>query len=191
MTAREATASRGRPATGLGGHEKRLAGRPIRLAVQALLLLFAAASIAHAQVPETVGSQGKSLRPASSTHGKKSVKRKGLSGVASYYAKRFHGRKTASGHPYFNGAMTAAHRSLPLGTWVRVVNDRNGNYVVVQITDRGPYAGNRVIDLSLAAATQLDMLDKGIAPVHLEVVQDYPQIDESGFPVDMQIASAY
>ena len=97
-----------------------------------------------------------------------------MSGTAAYYANRFHGRKTSSGNLYNKNAMTAAHRSLPLGTWVRVTNERNGNNVVVQVTDRGPFSGNRVIDLSLAAATDLDMLRKGTAPVRLGVLPEYP-----------------
>ena len=124
-------------------------------------------------------------------HGKKDA-RKGLSGKASFYANRFHGRKTASGHPYIKDAMTAAHRSLPLGTWVKVTNDHDGSNVIVQITDRGPYARNRVIDLSRAAAMELGMLKLGTVPVHLEVVEEFQQastrIDEWA---DIRIASGY
>ncbi|MCK7497991.1 MAG: septal ring lytic transglycosylase RlpA family protein [Comamonadaceae bacterium] len=98
--------------------------------------------------------------------------RKSQAGSASYYANRFHGRKTASGRPYHKDAMTAAHRTLPLGTWVRVTSVRNNRSVVVQITDRGPYYGGRIIDLSRAAATELDMLHAGTARVRLEVLQE-------------------
>jgi rare lipoprotein A len=112
-------------------------------------------------------------RQAIPAHPKKIAARKGLSGIASYYANRFHGRRTSSGHLYYKDAWTAAHRTLPLGTWVRVTNDTNGKSAVVQITDRGPYAKHRVIDLSRLAANELGMIHGGTAPVHLEVVQEY------------------
>jgi rare lipoprotein A len=100
--------------------------------------------------------------------------RKTQLGKASYYANRLHGRRTASGHPYYQDAYTAAHRTLPLGTWVMVTNTRNQRSVVVQITDRGPFAGaSRIIDLSQRSARDLEMLDSGIAPVRLDVVQEY------------------
>ena len=95
-------------------------------------------------------------------------------GKASYYAKRFNGRRTASGHLYYQDAYTAAHRTLPLGTWVKVTNLRNQRSVVVQITDRGPFAGaSRIIDLSKRSANELDMEDAGVVTVRLEVVQEY------------------
>ena len=92
-------------------------------------------------------------------------------GKASFYANRFHGRKTASGRPYRKNGYTAAHRTLPLGTWVKVTNTQNDRSVVVQITDRGPYVGRRIIDLSRAAARKIDMIRSGVAPVRLEIVQ--------------------
>lgn len=146
-----------------------------RHALQIMLLCLVSISSAQARTPANSGLQNPSTKQSASPDGKKMNARKGLSGKASYYANRFHGRKTASGHPYHKEAMTAAHRSLPLGTWVRVVNESNGNYVVVQITDRGPFIKNRVIDLSLAAAKNLDMLKKGTVPVSLEVVQEFAQ----------------
>ena len=82
-------------------------------------------------------------------------------GVASWYGKKFHGRKTSSGEVYDMYAMTAAHKTLPLGTWVRVHNRDNGRTLDVRINDRGPFVDNRVIDLSRAAARQLDMLHHG------------------------------
>lgn len=94
----------------------------------------------------------------------------GMSGVASYYGAELHGNKTSSGRHYDMHAMTAAHRTLPLGTWVKVTNRRNGRSVVVQITDRGPFTKKRIIDVSLSAATKLGMRNSGLAPVTLEVV---------------------
>jgi rare lipoprotein A len=155
------------------------------------LLCLASMGAAHARQPVNARWQGANAIQPAPPHGQRKLNRKGLSGKASYYANRFHGRKTASGHPYFKGAMTAAHRSLPLGTWVRVVNESNGNYVVVQITDRGPFARNRVIDLSRAAAVDLDMLEKGTAPVSLEVIQEFPPTWNAEQFHDLRLASGY
>lgn len=91
-------------------------------------------------------------------------------GMASYYAKRFHGRRTANGE-YFNMyAMTAAHKKLKFGTHLKVTNKRNGKSVIVRINDRGPYAKGRIIDLSYGAAKKLGMLKSGVAKVKLQVV---------------------
>ena len=89
-------------------------------------------------------------------------------GYASWYDEP---QMTASGERFNKNAMTAAHRTLPLGTRVRVTNTRNGKSCVVRINDRGPYSKGRIIDLSQAAARQLDMIDAGVAPVTLEVVK--------------------
>jgi rare lipoprotein A len=89
-------------------------------------------------------------------------------GIASYYADRFHGRRTASGELYDRNAMTAAHRRLPFGTRVRVINLENGQAVDVRINDRGPFVAGRVIDVSYAAARQLGMLKRGIVKVRVE-----------------------
>ena len=92
-----------------------------------------------------------------------------MSGMASWYGES---QTTASGERFDKHKMTAAHRTLPLGTYVRVTNTRNGRSVVVRINDRGPYGGHgRIIDLSEAAAKKLDMIDDGVVPVHLEVVK--------------------
>lgn len=92
------------------------------------------------------------------------------SGVASFYAKKFHGRQTANGEIFDNHAMTAAHKSLEFGTIVRVTNRRNGREVVVRINDRGPWAKGRVIDLSLAAAREIGMIRHGTARVDIEIL---------------------
>jgi rare lipoprotein A len=84
-----------------------------------------------------------------------------LSGLASYYGKEFHGRKTASGEPFNMNALTAAHRTLPFGTTVRVTNARNGKSVTVRINDRGPFIAGRIIDLSYAAAKSIGLLSVG------------------------------
>ena len=90
---------------------------------------------------------------------------KAASGMASWYGPGFHGRRTASGERFNTNALTAAHRTLPFGTRVRVVNRRTGRSVVVRINDRGPFAHGRVIDLSRAAAQTIGL--SGVAPVIL------------------------
>lgn len=91
-------------------------------------------------------------------------------GQASFYAKRFHGRRTASGEPHDALALTAAHRSLPFGTWVRVQSLQTGREVKVRINDRGPFIRGRVIDLSRAAAAALGMLQAGTHAVSVQVL---------------------
>ena len=91
-------------------------------------------------------------------------------GVASWYGRQFHGRKTASGETFDMNAMTAAHRSLPLNCYIRVTNKDNGKSVVVKVNDRGPFHGNRVLDLSYAAAKQLGMSSAGTGNVSIERV---------------------
>jgi len=88
-------------------------------------------------------------------------------GLASYYGPGLHGRPTASGERFNQNAMTAAHRKLPFGTCVRVVNMENGRSVDVRVNDRGPFKEGRIIDVSLAAAKKLDLLEKGLARVRL------------------------
>lgn len=89
-------------------------------------------------------------------------------GYASYYARYFHGRYTASGERFDMNKMTAAHKTLPFGAFLKVVNTRNGKSVIVKVNDRGPYWGGRVIDLSLAAAQSIDMIKAGTALVAIE-----------------------
>jgi len=92
-------------------------------------------------------------------------------GTASWYGPGFHGRKTASGERFDQNKLTAAHRSFPLDTVVKVTNLDNGKTVKVSINDRGPYTGKRVIDLSRAAARKIDMSDDGTARVWIEVAE--------------------
>jgi len=96
-----------------------------------------------------------------------------LEGLASYYAEPYHGRKTASGEIFdtYQG-MTAAHRTLPFNTMVRVTNKTNGREVDVRINDRGPFIDGRVIDLSLRAAREIDLVGPGVAPVKLKILKE-------------------
>ncbi len=93
-------------------------------------------------------------------------------GVASWYGKKFHGNPTSSGAIYDMHAMTAAHKTLPLPTRVRVRNLKNGRSIIVTVNDRGPFVDNRIIDLSYAAATRLDMIGAGTALVEIEALQE-------------------
>ncbi len=91
-------------------------------------------------------------------------------GVASWYGRQFHGRKTANGETFDMNALTAAHRSLPLNCYIRVTNKNNGKSIVVKVNDRGPFHGNRVLDLSYGAAKQLGITNAGTAKVSIERV---------------------
>jgi rare lipoprotein A len=91
-------------------------------------------------------------------------------GVASWYGEQFHGRQAANGELFDMEALTAAHRTMPLGSIVRVVNVTNGKHLYVRITDRGPYEKGRILDLSRGAAVQLGMEHKGLALVQVEIV---------------------
>jgi rare lipoprotein A len=91
-------------------------------------------------------------------------------GVASYYHDRFQGNRTASGEIYKKGVRSAAHKSLPLGTKVRVTKLSNGKSIVVRINDRGPFVKGRIIDLSRRAARDLGIVKKGVAKVEVEVL---------------------
>jgi rare lipoprotein A len=91
-------------------------------------------------------------------------------GVASWYGRDFHGKPTSSGEPYDMYEMTAAHKTLPIPTWVEVTNVENGKQVIVKVNDRGPFVDGRVIDLSLRAAEQLDMVRNGTARVRVRAL---------------------
>jgi rare lipoprotein A len=92
-------------------------------------------------------------------------------GIASYYAKKFQNRKTASGEPLNNKSMTAAHKTLPFGTKVLVKNFNNGKSVQVRINDRGPFVKGRIIDLTRAAFSQIASLDQGLAKVEISIIK--------------------
>jgi len=91
-------------------------------------------------------------------------------GIASWYGTKFHGRRTSSGETYDMYAMTAAHKSLPLPTYVEVTNLKNGKQIIVKVNDRGPFHDNRIIDLSYTAATKLDIVKNGTGLVEIRVV---------------------
>lgn len=91
-------------------------------------------------------------------------------GIASWYGKKFHGRRTSSGETYNMYAMTAAHKTLPLPTYVEVTNLKNNRKVTVRVNDRGPFVDNRIIDLSYTAAKELDLIGPGTGPVLVEAI---------------------
>jgi rare lipoprotein A len=92
-------------------------------------------------------------------------------GEASYYGRELAGNRTASGERFNPNSLTAAHRTLPLGTRLRVTNVANGRSVIVRVNDRGPFVGRRLIDVSLAAAQEIQMIRSGHAQVRLEIVR--------------------
>jgi len=115
--------------------------------------------------PPSYRVQGHEYRTLTSSRGYKER------GIASWYGNKFHGRRTSSGEPYDMFAMTAAHKTLPLPTYARVTNLRNGRSVVVKINDRGPFHNNRLIDLSYAAAWKLGITAEGTGLVEVEALQ--------------------
>jgi rare lipoprotein A len=112
-------------------------------------------------------------------------------GVASWYGIPFNGHRTSNGEIYDMHQMTAAHRTLPFGTVVRVTNLNNGKQTEVRINDRGPFVANRVIDLSLAAAQAIEMIGTGTAPVRLEILAGpNPQVGYFGVQVGAFLVEA-
>ena len=95
-----------------------------------------------------------------------------MAGRASYYADKYHGRRTSSGEIFNKNAMTAAHKTLEFGTRLKVTNLDNGKSVIVKINDRGPFKPGRILDVSEAAARKLDMIKNGTARVSLEVIPE-------------------
>ena len=144
----------------VSGRIHRLHGRvrPLQLA-KALLLLAVVALLGSgcASAPRAQPSAG-----ASVTQSGPAV------GVASYYGKRYHGRKTASGERFNMHELTAAHRTLPFGTNLKVTNLANDRSVVVRVNDRGPFKRDRILDVSLEAARRLQMVAAGLARVRIE-----------------------
>lgn len=131
-----------------------------RLALTVLLAALIAAPPSRGAVGTIPDAVAAAVQPGTRQHG-----------VASYYAERFDGRTTASGERYDERKLTAAHRTLPLGTRVRVTEQDTGRSVVVTVNDRGPYVAGRAIDLSRRAGERLGMIEDGLADVIIEVLQ--------------------
>jgi len=96
-------------------------------------------------------------------------------GIACWYGKEYHGKPTANGEVYNMYSMTAAHRTLPFGTIVRVRDVKTGRTVDVRINNRGPFVRGRIIDLSYAAAVKMDMIEKGLIPVEITILKSPPK----------------
>ena len=136
-----------------------------------------AATLDNSAPPKNKQSQGKAARQANS---RETSKKKVIRGQASWYGPGFHGKKTASGEIFDQGRLTAAHKTLPLGTIAKVTNLENGNSVEVEINDRGPYVGDRVIDLSRAAANALGFVESGLTLVRIEPLYQESSAEEAG-----------
>ena len=135
------------------------------------LVVLAAVSVIAGCASSPRFTRGRSAEPKLHEKPTSSKSLKSLEGIASYYADDFHGKKTANGEIYDMYKMTAAHRSLPFNTKVKVTNLNNDRSIVVRVNDRGPFKLERIIDLSLGAATQLGMKGTGTARVKLEVLE--------------------
>ena len=109
----------------------------------------------------------------------------GESGLASWYGPDFHGRRTSSGEIYDMYQLTAAHRELPLGTWVMVTNLNNGRSVELRVNDRGPFVADRILDVSYAAGRLLEMIGPGVVPVRLVVTR--LAVNDRGEPVGLAV----
>ena len=156
------------------------ASRPRRWLTTAGALMAIVVGVAGAQAvsPGEHFSPGPNTNAAPAAHSEsRPVKRHHWyqKGIASWYGKFFQGKPTASGQPYNEDAMTCAHRTLPLGSLLRVTNLRNHRSVVVRVNDRGPVPEDRVIDVSKAAAESLGFEQRGIAPVRVELIAP-PQV---------------
>jgi len=118
--------------------------------------------------PQSVPLPNKTAHPVSIS--KIDTSRAYQIGISSYYGKKFHGRKTANGEVFNMYKLTAAHRVLPLGTYVRVTHLDNGRWVEVKVNDRGPFIEGRILDLSFAAALEIEMVNAGTARIMIEVM---------------------
>jgi rare lipoprotein A (peptidoglycan hydrolase) len=134
-----------------------------------------AATLDDAGSVKTNRSQGKARQASSRETSKKIIR-----GQASWYGPGFHGKKTASGEIFDQSRLTAAHKTLPLGTKAKVTNLENGSTVEVEINDRGPYVGDRVIDLSRAAANVLGFVESGLTLVRIEPLYQEGSVEEAG-----------
>jgi rare lipoprotein A len=139
---------------------RRAASALARLAAVALALSLTALNACHRQ-PDRPVAPARQPAPVQT-------------GVASYYARHFAGKATASGEPHRPNALTAASRTLPLGTTAKVTNRENGRTVTVKVNDRGPYAKNRILDVSPKAAKRLGFKHDGVAHVAVQAVQEPP-----------------
>ncbi|OEY97730.1 septal ring lytic transglycosylase RlpA family protein [Acinetobacter qingfengensis] len=126
--------------------------------------------VRHESTPAKLDVEEPGILDKLNTVASNTVKKFTQSGLASWYGRQFHGRKTANGDVFDMNGLTAAHRSLPLNCYIRVTNKSNGKSVVVKVNDRGPFHGNRVLDLSYGAAKQIGLTNTGVGNVTIERV---------------------
>ena len=139
-----------------------------------LAIVLSVVSLGAAQRPNNSESATRPNVARPAVHKKAESSKPYQVGTASWYGSYFHGRATASGEPYNMYDLTAAHRKLPLGTWVRVTNLGNGRAVIVRINDRGPYVAPRIIDVSYSVARILEFKSQGLQRVRLDVIKPGP-----------------
>jgi rare lipoprotein A len=189
-----------------GAHRQGSGLLPARLSLSALLAVLAALSACSSNdavpdysSPGSSGSSGTSgvVNPPRSSRGNppfyevfgkryyvmQSSNGYRERGVASWYGQDFHGKPTSSGEIYNMHGMTAAHKTLPLPTWVEVTNQVNGRSVILKVNDRGPFVGNRIIDLSYKAALELDMIRSGTTRVSVRALGAPAAVPASPAPV--------
>ena len=147
----------------------------------ASLCIFAAPALAQSpptpakQSPVPAPTMSVPIPATASAPGASSVSEHMLEETSAYYSGRFNGRKTASGQIFDNGALTAAHNTLPFGTRVKVTNVKNNKSVLVRINDRSPTTPGRILDLSRAAASRLGFVRAGLTEVKVEIVANAPE----------------
>ncbi len=144
--------------------------RPVILALPLLLLVFLTSCASISQGPRAWEDPS------------------GEKGLASWYGHPYHGRRTSSGEVYDMYQLTAAHREIPLGSWVEVINLTNGRSLTVRVNDRGPFIDGRIIDLSYASAQLLGVVGPGVAPVRVRLTQP-PQPAPGPARYSVQVAS--
>lgn len=143
----------------------------ILAAALCLVANVGAATVPNHQQPSTKPSAiPVAANAAKTTQKTKAAPKPFQVGNASWYGKQFHGKTTASGEDFDMFEFTAAHRTLPLGTFVKVTNLKNGKWIIVRVNDRGPYVGDRIMDLSYSAARMLNFRD-GVERVRLDLIQ--------------------
>lgn len=139
------------------------------------LLLFAVSCTPYARYTSSTGHSGSELtkevdEPINNNDPKDFTVSGTFKGKASYYGSKFHGRPTASGEIYDKGDLTCAHKTLEFGTMLKVTNLNNGKVVFLRVNDRGPHVKGRVLDVSYAAAEILNMIQDGVVPVEVEIL---------------------
>ncbi|MCK5741652.1 MAG: septal ring lytic transglycosylase RlpA family protein [Chlorobi bacterium] len=120
---------------------------------------------------DILGTKPRQSADVDQNYNKENLSGKIIMGKASYYADKFHGRQTASGEIFNMNKMTCAHKTLGFGTRLLVKNLGNGKTVIVRVNDRGPFVGNRILDLSKAAAQKLDMIRSGVIDVEITILK--------------------